>query len=352
MKKFLTKIFYFLGVPSLCWIAAETLLPPTFFTFRHYEALRFDSSAPHIAATYPNVNSTMDAVGDLCHHTKHAIVKKEHWITDRLGYRNNAFVARPDVVFIGDSYLQGCTLSQDEILANRVAALLPGIRIYNMAPGNFNRFDYLVGAGIIKKPKAIVFEIAERNLPEPLAIGQKKTKRGQLREQIAKLLEETNLAVPISKVMKAQSVAWLRARVHGAVGNGIPGTNPDMFFLRGRNNKHNAGDLEATAKTIASYQKYCDARGIKLIFLPMPDKETVYSDMVRFDAQPDYLARLDGLLKQQNIRTINTLAIYNTYRRNNNTLLYHYDDTHWNANAVKLVATQTAGAIIQTLHDN
>jgi hypothetical protein len=79
--------------------------------------------------------------------------------------------------------------------------------------------------------------------------------------------------------------------------------------------------------------------------MPMPDKETVYYELVPFKEQPAYLHRLDSMLTAAGVRTIPTLDIYNEYRKTNSSLLYHLDDTHWNPNATTLISRE----IVRTL---
>jgi hypothetical protein len=108
----------------------------------------------------------------------------------------------------------------------------------------------------------------------------------------------------------------------------------------GTSQKHQKDDLANTVNILISYKKYCDSLGIKFIFMPMPDKETVYYELVPFDEQPDYLNKLDSILNISGVSTINTLKIYNDYRKTNDNLLYHLDDSHWNSNATEIIALE------------
>ncbi len=286
---------------------------------------------------YPNISSSINAAGDLCHHTSHAIIKREFWKTDKFGFRNNDFIEDPDIVLIGDSFIAGCGLSQDEIISDRLRYKLNGnMRIYNMAPGSFSDFDEYFSKGLIKKPKIIIFSRVERIVPEPI------TKISKLQSKIRDLFEIGNANVYIDVALKHSSIVWLKARIHGSTGNGIPGIgNSGMFFLNAIDNKkHNEEDLANTADIISSYKRYCDSLGIKFLFLPMPNKETVYYEIVPYSKQPDYLFKLDSLLQNAHVPTINTLKIYNEYRKSNNTLLYRLDDSHWTPTAIDLVSDE------------
>jgi hypothetical protein len=339
MKKFLTKIGMFLIIPCLTWGIIEALLPPTSFTHRHWEAMSFQPSMPSKTFWYPNTVSEMQAMGDLSHHTKKSILKTEFWKTDKLGFRNDAFVKEADILFIGDSFFVGTSLNQNEMVTSKVKLKLDNsVKIYNMAPSSFSEFDRYYKKGVLKKPKLIIYSIVERGMPEAY-IPYESQNKSVIKEGLTELLEFGNINMYLSKALKGNSVKWMIARIHGATGTGIPaGKNPDMYFYNGKAQKHTQSDLYTTAKNIISYKKYCDNNGIDFLFLSMPDKETVYFDLVPFDKQPDYLFKLNALLKASHVATINTLCIYNEYRKTNKALLYHLDDTHWNPLATEIIS--------------
>jgi hypothetical protein len=233
MKKFLKKVVLFITVPAFCLLLAEVLLPPTFFTHRTWEALSFQSVVPRRSYFYPNVKSEMNAVGDLCHHTDKSIIKRELWINDKLGFRNDQFIEDPDVLFLGYSFIAGSSLSQDETISSRVQSAFHGdVKVYNMAPATFSAFDYYFKEGVLKKPKLIIYSISERNVPE--RIQQYDKKNFSLKNTIKKVFETGNVNVLIDKALKCTSIKWLKARVHGIKGSGVPAQgNENMFFYSG-----------------------------------------------------------------------------------------------------------------------
>lgn len=338
MKKFIRRLILFL-LPFVIWTIIEAVLPFTTFTHRHYEAIEFKTEVPHQTKNYPNITSSMDAVGDLCHHSKNAVIKKENWKTDKLGFRNDAFIEQADILLIGDSFTQGSSLNAEETITNKVKSNQK-IKIYNMAPSSLSEFDKLLKSKTIKKPKLLIFEIAERNVPHAIKSYDIREK-SSLTEKLNALFGIGNFNVYLDKAFKYNSVDWLKARIYNKKGTGIPGIqNSKMFFLVGSYQKNRDYDLIATANTIISYKKYCESLGIKFVFLPMPNKESVYYDFVPLAKQPDYLFKLDSILKKSNVATINTLKIYNDYRMKNKKLLYHLDDTHWNSNATEIIADE------------
>lgn len=341
MKKFFKTIILFIFFPIVVWGIVEAILPVTFFTHRHFEAVMFNTKVPHENFMYPNLVSSMNAVGDMCHHSPNAVIKKEIWKTDKLGFRNDEFIEKADVLFVGDSFVEGSSLSQDETISNRVKANFgSAVKVYNMALSTMSDFDRYLKRGIIKKPKVLIFSIVERNVP-PALVAYDSEKDSNINNLMIKAFEIGNINVYLDKAFKQFSIEWLKARIHGLKGNGVPGVgNPQMFFLNGKTQHHEKEDLILTKDIIISYKKYCDSLGIKFLFLPMPNKETVYFELVPFEKQPDYLFNLESLLKAENIEIINPLTLYNNYRKSSEKLLYHLDDTHWNPNATELVSKE------------
>ncbi|TBX68367.1 hypothetical protein EZL74_08635 [Flavobacterium silvisoli] len=339
MKRFLHKIALFLVLPILLWGIAEALLPVTAFTHRNSEAICFVTKIPHAASYYPHIDSKMQAVGDLCHHTPYQVYKEEVWKTDEWGFRNEHFAFDPDIVIVGDSFMQGTSLSQDQTLAAKLGAVFDGkVTIYNMSPSSMSEFDRYLTMGILQKPKLLIFSMVERNVPEPIVLFRPE-QHSTLKNAIKTMLGFGNLNVYLDKAFKQYSIKWLQSRINHVKGQGIPAADgSNMFFLNGIKDGHRPGDLMQEADVLLSYKKYCEQRGIRFMFLPMPNKETVYFEKVPFVKQPEYLLTLDSVLKARNVAALNTIQLYNEYRQTQSRYLYHLDDTHWNSNATGLVA--------------
>ena len=338
-------MLFFVLIPVFIWGVIEALLPITFFTHRHWESIFFQTKVPAKTEIYPNVSSSMDAVGDLCFNTKYKVVKHEVWITDKLGFRNDSFTEQPDILFIGDSFTAGTGLSQDEIISNKVKKKLSGVTVYNMAPSNFDEFDRHFKLGLIKKPKLIIFSSTERHPPK-LFTPYIPNKNNVINRTIVNAFSFCSINVFIDKMLKFNSIKRIRSIIYGYNGWGVQSKiNPKMFFLHGMNQTYNTQNLYKTRDALLSYKKYCDALGIKFLFLPIPNKETVYFDLVPFEKQPNYMFMLDSIVRNSNINTINSLNVYNDYRKSNPNLLYHFDDTHWNANGVEVLSKQIADEV-------
>lgn len=335
MKKFILKLLLF-SIPAILLIVTEVLLKPNFFTFRPWEGLKYSTKVATYCQFYPNQSLEMNAVGDLCHHTDKAVVRRERWVTDQLGYRNDAFIEQADVLIIGDSFIAGTGLSQEDLLSNKLRKKFgKGFKIYNMAPSSFTKFDYFLRLGIVKKPKQIIFVMVERHLPDRI---YRKSSTGIKSKMVHYPIFGT-LTSYYDRAFRFSSLKWLNARIRNHFGNGLPSSKDStIYFLEGFRQKHAPSDLARTIKTIKSYQAYCDSLNIQFLYLPMPDKETVYYDLVPLPKQSDYLVRLDSSLRASDIATVNTLKLYNDYRKQHSDKLYQSDDSHWNPIATELVS--------------
>jgi hypothetical protein len=325
-------------------------LPVNFFNYRTWEALAFmNKNYKSEGPFYPNYQIEMDEEGDLAFHTPQAILKKTQWITDEIGYRNNQFIQNPDILLIGDSFFAGSSLDQSETLNNKLQSKLDTSKsVYTIAPASFKDFYSLYNRNIIHKPKTIIYSIVERNTPEVFGSNNPS--------------KETIQAININHSSFVNSIKsysdrftrlyfkeWLFAKIHNKKGPGISSSvNPSMYFMKGKeSNNKNETDLINTVNAIKSYKLFCDKNGIEFIFIPMPNKETVYYDLVPFEKQPNYLFKLDSAMQVHGIKTINPLKIYNEERKTSSELLYKLDDTHWTSKAVDCISKE----IISIIHN-
>ncbi len=326
MKKFILKTIIFLLPFSILLI--DGILPINTFTFRPWEALLFANKEGFPFPFYPNQHIFMISEGDLTYHTKNAKLKQENWITDELGYRNNTYIKKPQVLLIGDSFIAGSSIPQDSTLTNLLANKL-NTSVYNMAPASFNEFIILLKNNVIEKPKLIVFSIVERNAPPSININS---------NEIFSKQKISFIKIFKDKIMRHYFFNYIKARILNEHGNGIPGkADSTMFFLKEGKVNH---DIDNISKTIISYKKYCDSMSIDFIFLPLPNKETVYFEKVPLKNQPEYLIKLNSILEANGVLTINTLSLFNNAKRSSKSIFYHVDDTHWNSKGVNLVADE------------
>ena len=341
MKKFISKTSLFILLPILIWSLIEGLMPITTFTHRTYDGIFFNSFIPSNLSMYPNINSQKKAVGDLCFNTDNQIFRNEIWRTDKFGFRNNEFIKKADVLLLGDSFFLGTGLTQEDLLSNVLFNKLKGkFSVYNMSPTTISEFDKYLRLKKINKPKILVFSQVERNLPVDLIILDK----NQISDKniFTEILSKYNFNVFLDKAFKQFSLNWLRARINNLKGKGVKSKRENFYFLNGKDQVYDKNYVLEMTNKILSYKKYCDSIGVKFIFVPMPNKETVYYDYVGIRNQPNMLLQLDSILHTKNVETLNTLKVYNEYRRltKDDSLIYQMDDSHWSQIGVNLVSEE------------
>ena len=146
----------------------------------------------------------------------------------------------------------------------------------------------------------------------------------------------------LDKAFKQFSLNWLRARINNSKGRGVKSKRENFYFLNWKNQFYDKNYLLEITNKILSYKKYCDSIGVKFIFVPIPNKETVYYDYVGIRNLPKTLLQLDSILHSKNVETLNTLKVYNEYRRlkKDYSLLYQMDDSNWNHIGINLVSEE------------
>ena len=337
MNIFLKKILFFIIPLVLALMFVELILPPTVFTFRVWEAVSFKHK--YLAGQfYPNVSYEMQEEGDLAHHTEYAVAKDVVWKTDGLGYRNDLFLPDPDILLIGDSNIVGSSLSQNETLASSLKKRT-GRKVYSLAPANINSFIKLHNVGLMHAPETIIVLGIERNI---VLLPDHDVK---LENRMAKYSFNSFVsffAVQIDKLKRRNSFSYLKARRKKHSPLGIQSKiEKSMFFIQGESAVVEATEevLNKVVERIAGYKEYCDSIGSKFVFVPIPNKETIYWRYAGLEEQPGFISALDKKLRQRGIETVSTVELFNSLVAKS-TMPYHLDDSHWNKNAVSAVAEE------------
>lgn len=348
MKKFILRTLLFLS-PFLIIEISQGFLPIYTFTHKFYESPLYKSTVvPHNFPIYANQEGKMTGVGDLCFNTKYELPKDESYITDELGFRNNKFIKNPDILIIGDSYTMGATLNQSQLLANQIMKN-SNYSVYGMAPVDFSILDKMLKLNIIQKPKYIIYQRVERGeIPKIEYFDNSFSNRFQYHYN--ELWKTGGLNVFFDKIFRAYVNNYAKAKLTGSKGTGTQSKIEEkLFFYDTKNINPSEEWMNLNINSLESYKKYCDSIGSKFIYLPMPNKETVYFDKIPIQKQPDYLFKLGNILKKKNIFYYPTVEFYNNIRKTDNRMLYHYDDSHWNALASELISKEI---IKKTQNDN
>jgi alginate O-acetyltransferase complex protein AlgJ len=349
MRKFLFKFTLFL-LPFFLAICLELfILPIDFFTIRVWESLvvkKFKNILP--GPFYPNMETTKIEEGDLAAHTRFAIKKKVRWMTDRYGYRKqDTDLQKHKMVIIGESNIAGSSLTQEEILSEVLEDQLK-VSVYPYAPvGRINSF--LKNKRFIENsPDIVIFARIERellDLPSLKPIRENKLS-SKFKKQIQKNRMIQSLTIQLDRVSKMIMLHHFRANLRRSISTPkhfgsehISSQYGPIFFVQGRSANEDVSKekLDKAIQIIKSYNDAVKSRGIRFIFLPIPNKENIYFESLQ-TPRPVFLEQLISGLKSHGIETIDTQKAFEEAFQKNQVLLYHTDDTHWNGNAVRIAA--------------
>ena len=231
-----------------------------------------------------------------------------------------------------------------EVLENQLQ-----MNVYPLAPAEMNQF--LKNERFINhRPDIVIFGNIERQITSLERVKfKRKSWDGNEYIQYFKSLREVptiqSIAVVLDRITKANMLHYYRSKLRREVlcigAKGIPSTEGSMIFLQGVDANREVPDLQLnkTVQVIEQYDRAFKEIGIRFIFLPIPNKENIYYELLPVQRRPVFLERLIDELKKKGIETVDTQRAFEEEYREKSTLLYHLDDTHWNANGVRIAAT-------------
>ena len=89
-----------------------------------------------------------------------------------------------------------------------------------------------------------------------------------------------------------------------------------------------------------------------LLFVLVPDKERVYAEALPRSAQigmrPSVLPDIESRMRKEGLSVVNLLPAFDSAAANSE-MLFWRDDTHWNAQGVRLAATVIAPEVKRLL---
>jgi len=363
MKRFFFKLTIFL-LPFLALFFIELyLLPIDFFTFRLWEALKIHSLKWALPGYfYPKMNVAKVEEGDLAPYTKLSIKKYVHWFTDRYGYRKKdmPLATKYRIVIIGDSNIAGSGLTQEDIISEVLEKKL-NLSVYPISPGSINTFLRDIRF-LDNPPDIVIISSIEREI-----IALRTPKRELVKPQwYEKLLQKIefkiktnsiiqNIAMSIDRILKWNLLHYYRAelrRIVEKIFSTVKGLCSDtsiennksnigsILFLHGieANKEISENDFQRSVKIIKLYNEILKMRGIRFIFLPIPNKENIYYDLLSINKKPEFLKNLINTLINMGIEVADTQRAFDEAYQKHGVLVFFPDDTHWNAQGVQIAA--------------
>jgi hypothetical protein len=346
-----------LALPFLVATGLEAfVLPVDSFTFRLWEALRIDTFGELLPGVfYPRMDVTTVEEGDLGHHSVNAVKKLVRWQTDRYGFRkaDSDRTAWP-VVIVGDSIAAGSSLTQRELLSEVLGGTL-GVDVYPLAPADMNGFlrDERFTA---HPPKIVVVECVERTIPGCLPeVRDTMTERPRssrpINEWVRRVGVIQRIGVPLDRIWKGtlrnNARASVERKLARVTGTRAPqrGGPKEMLFLSPVNTPIPEADRNTTVARLTGYQRILGRRGIRLVFLPIPEKQNIHHRQLPGAERPRSLARLIAALRDAGVETVDTQAALDDAYQRDGVPLYHTDDSHLNGRGIRVVADQVAQMI-------
>lgn len=318
------------------------------FNFRVWEAVA--SCKMFSGPFYPYIHIRKLEVGDLAHHTGYEVPKQVEWYTDAYGFRNiPSDTLVHDLVLVGDSNVVGCASSQQETLAAQIQHDT-GIRTYSYAPqidfSFFLRDPLLVNL----KPRVVVYSITERYLGEhlaktpPISAPPRMPPGLPIKRWLEQFAAWRHAAVFVDRFLKLSILHYCRARVAATNSPGIqPSVAPKVLTLEGQKALHESdtADIDQIVAVITSYSAYMDGMRIQLIFMPIPNKETIFSGQLGDSSPPELIPEVVRRLRNKGVMAIDLQKPFMKATASGK-LLYHLDDSHWNSQGISLAAFQLA----------
>lgn len=332
MKKTVLKLLLF-AAPFLLVSLLTAFQPLNFYCFRPWEALAVFTKR-HILLPgpfYPLKKIVMAEEGDLGHGTPFAVKKQVSWETDRFGFRKKDSDAPLDVVVVGDSMIAGAGLTQSEIFTEVLQVKL-NRDVYPYAPCSVND---LVHDERFKSrpPKVVIFAQVERDVLQNQPIGAATNFRFGTAPHGPFYMET---AIVLDRMVKRELLNFLKSRTESREAalryNGL-------LFYEGESAAKDATDSEIrkAASVVAGYRDYFRDRGIRFVYLPIPNKETVYADCLPSKPRFEVLRKLLAELDKVQVPKIDVVSAFESARHSGRHL-FLVDDTHWNPTGVDIAA--------------
>ena len=345
VNEFLVKLLIFIS-PFLFAVLIELfVLPLDFFTHRAWEALlvmRYEDFLP--GPFYPDQTLSTFERGDLGDFSKVPSHRKAFWETDSYGFRKKGNgTPHPDIVIIGDSNVAGSGLSQEETLSEVLQAKLHAL-VYPYSPANMNRFlnDTTFQNHL---PKVVIVVSMERFIPElPIPEIWNGFKIQMKRKYLEKMWRQkfyVDLFIFLDRLYKQNMYHYIKARIFPKT-RGITYGGGVYFFHGERETKDIPNQkFEGIVQTIEAEKQVMERRGIRFIFLPIPNKENILHEYLPSKKKRGFLKDLIRELKKKGIEVVDTQTLFDqAYGRG--VSLYNDNETHWNAVAVQKVANLLA----------
>jgi alginate O-acetyltransferase complex protein AlgJ len=215
--------------------------------------------------------------------------------------------------------------------------------VYSFAPATINRF---LGTKRFEEhpPEVVVVSSIERRIPELPVVGA--TGMGaKARDMTGSIINSspilTWLAVTADRVSKLALYHRTLANIERRFGRKEYIAYENEFFIEGEyaNRHFTEEEIDHMANALEGYKHALEERGIAFVFMPIPNKENIYYDLLPSRKKPDFLPRLLAELQKREVAVVDTQPLFEQLYREEKKQLYPSDDAHWNNTAVEAAAS-------------
>jgi len=269
---------------------------------------------------------------------------------DHNGFRNKLDLKSADIVVIGDSFIEGLTVSDADLVTSQLAQLQRKV-VANLGQSTYGPLQELVvfkRYGLPLQPRTVIWMFFEGNdlqdvigyrheLQHPPSFWHAFWARCFTRS--AYLAVKRLFAVPVKPPGIKRSGVFQAA-------NGKQLTTYFMYRSKPLTQEE-LGALDETSVTLATVQKLCAAQGIRLIFVFVPTKFRVLHTLCQFPQESEcrnwVLTDMPDRLERALASTAPGVAYldltpYLVEAAKTEELPYYSDDEHWTPEGHKVAA--------------
>lgn len=344
----------------IAYILELFVLPIDFFTFRCWEALKIGYFVDALGGPfYPNMRLSRIEVGDIGSKTIWGEKKHVTWVTDSYGFRfdEKNKVDNYDIVIVGDSFVVGTSVSQEDML-DRQLSKLTGKSIYPYAPYKFNEFmedNRFIG----NMPSVIIYAISESYIrteddflpddyyrsilrcpPKNYFIRGITVSLDRFSKQIMIYFYQSRAQELLFKIYKR----YIKKEKIYVRNSAIVSRDGEILF-HNYEFKSPAITKEKTAilcKRLIGYKSFVERNGSRFIVIPIPFKSTIYYDRVPMQ-YPEGLEIFINTAISKGLNVVNIIPEFLNVK--NKRMLYQKDDTHLNNHGIFVLSNILARSI-------
>ena len=304
----------------------------------------------------PNLEITGEECGDLAHRLSIPSLRtwrKAAFSTDAHGYRSPEVEGIPEVVILGDSFVAGSGLQDHQTLTARLHELTrkPICNLACQGGGVTGPDRFLTDPRWQSHaPRWVIW------MPSYRAVGPTKPPRKPKRMSVTRWgrrlkehLERDNGLAHLSRDIYRQLTFDLFGHQDVVQYAG----ERTLRFPRHEQNistSFTADDKDRTLRSVLSFHHTLAARGIRLLYAPIPEAATMHPDLYDPPLHQDELDRslprtILRLARDADVSVLDLKELWAAH--STKPYLFLRDDTHWSPATVALTARLIAGAIAQ-----